>query len=154
MNIVALVGNVASKPELRETSTGKSCCTFRLAVSRIGGAQADFLTVVTWERQAEVCAEYMDIGQRIGVEGRLRHTTWRTDDDKPRSRVEVVANRVELMNKSNRDRNEPERVHPYDEAAAEEAASAEHTDSIADDEVFTFDSGTSNDVFERVAEPV
>lgn len=96
MNIVALVGNVASEPELRHTSGGRAVCTFRLAVSRPGADQADFFTVVAWERQAEVCAEYLATGRRIAVDGRLHHSTWEVDDGK-RSKVEVVAHRVELL---------------------------------------------------------
>jgi single-strand DNA-binding protein len=159
MNMVALVGNVASKPEVRETATGRTCCTFRLAVSRIGGTQADFLTVVAWERQAEICGKYIDIGRRIGVEGRLHHTTWKADDGSPRSRVEVIASRVELMGRSNRERNEPEPVHPIDEAAADEAAAneasaGEHEASSEHDDVFGITEERPSSAFERVPELV
>jgi single-strand DNA-binding protein len=96
MNLVALIGNVASKPELRRTPAGRSVCSFRLAVSRPGADQADFLSVVAWERQAEVCAEYVQVGRRIGVEGRLHHSAWEVEGAK-RSKVEVVASRISLL---------------------------------------------------------
>lgn len=96
MNIVALIGNVASQPELRYTSAHRAVCSFRLAISRPDGKQADFLTIVTWERQAEVCNEYLAIGRRIGVEGRLHHSTWEAEGTK-RSRVEVIASRVQML---------------------------------------------------------
>jgi single-strand DNA-binding protein len=54
------------------------------------------MTVVAWERQAEVCAEYVQIGRRVGVEGRLHHSTWEVEGSK-RSKVEVVAHRVSLL---------------------------------------------------------
>lgn len=98
--MVALIGNVASEPELRYTGSGKAVCTWRLAISRPGGTEADFFTVVTWERQAEVCDQYLYIGRRVGIEGRLRHSTWDEGDmleGKSRSKVEVVANRVQLL---------------------------------------------------------
>lgn len=97
MNMVALVGNVASAPETKETASGKTVGSFRLAVSRIGGDEADFFTVVAWERQAEICAEYLSVGRRVAVEGRLLHSQWRSEENEPRSRVEVVAHRVELL---------------------------------------------------------
>jgi len=97
MNIVALVGNLATDPELRHTSSGRAVCTFRLAVSRHAADQADFFTVVTWERQAEVCKEYLRIGRRVSVEGRLHHTTWEAEEGKRRSRVEVIAHRVQML---------------------------------------------------------
>ncbi|MCW2949349.1 MAG: hypothetical protein JWN41_362 [Thermoleophilia bacterium] len=96
MNIVALVGNLASEPELRHTSGGRAVCTFRLAVSRVSGEQADFFTVVAWERQAEICHEYLNLGRRVAVEGRMHHSTWESEDGR-RSKVEVVAHRVELL---------------------------------------------------------
>lgn len=102
MNIVALVGNLATDPELRQTSGGRAVCTFRLAVSRPGGEEADFFTVVTWERQAEVCAQYLGVGRRVAVEGRLHHSTW-TVEEQRRSKVEVVAHRVEMLGKPRRD---------------------------------------------------
>lgn len=96
MNVVALIGNVAAEPELRHTTGGRAVCTFRLAVSRPGGTEADFFTIVAWERQAEVCNEYVSIGRRIGVEGRLHHSTWEVDGTR-RSKVEVIAHRVQLL---------------------------------------------------------
>lgn len=155
MNVVALVGNVASEPELKDTPNGRACCTFRLAVSRIGQDQADFLTIVAWERQAELCKEYIQIGRRIGVDGRLRHTTWKAEDGSPRSRVEVVANRVEFLG-PNKDRsNEPGYVHWRDESedAADDAVDSGDV-TRSDDDAFgsPFDAGDS--VFDREPMPV
>lgn len=96
MNLVALIGNVASEPELRSTANERAVCTFRLAVSRPGGAAADFFTVVAWERQAEICKEYLQIGRRVGVEGRIHHSTWEHEGSR-RSKVEVIAHRVQLL---------------------------------------------------------
>ena len=96
MNLVAVIGNLASDPELRHTPAGRAVCTFRVAVSRPGGESADFFTVVAWEKQAEVCSEYLVKGRRVGVEGRLHHSTWETDGAR-RSKVEIVASRVQLL---------------------------------------------------------
>ena len=91
MNIVALIGNVTTRPEIRYTPGGKAICTFDLVVSRYGGTEADFFTVETWERQAEVCAEYVTIGRRVAIEGTLRATS---------RAVKVVASRVSLLGRS------------------------------------------------------
>lgn len=97
MNLVALVGNLATDPELRHTASERAVCTFRLAVSRPGGQEADFFTVVTWEKQAQVCAQYLRVGRRVAVDGRLHHSTWKAEDGSGRSKVEVVAHRVEML---------------------------------------------------------
>lgn len=109
MNIVALVGNLATDPELRHTEGGKQVCTFRLAVSRTNGSDADFFTVVMWDRQAEICAQYLSIGRRVSIEGRLRHATWEVKSEvegeapQRRSRVEVVGYRMEMLGAPRRD---------------------------------------------------
>lgn len=97
MNIVALIGNAASDPELRYTAAGKAVCNVRIAVNRGGGDEADFFTVVCWERQAEVVNEYVQKGRKVGIEGRLAHKTWEAQDGSKRSAVEIVAHRVELL---------------------------------------------------------
>ena len=97
MNIVAVIGNAATDPELRHTTSGKAVCTFRIAINRPGGNDADFFEIVAWERQAEVVNEYVSKGRRVSIEGRLHHSTWQTDDDKRRSKVEIVATRIQLL---------------------------------------------------------
>ena len=98
MNIVAIIGNVASEPELRHTEQGKAVCSFRIAVSRPGDVQqADFFDVVTVDRQAEICKEFIDIGRRISVQGRMRYRVHDAGDPIRRTNVELVACRVELL---------------------------------------------------------
>ncbi|MCW2920491.1 MAG: hypothetical protein JWL76_365 [Thermoleophilia bacterium] len=96
MNIVALVGNAATAPELRHTTSGKAMCRFRIAISRPGGEHADFIDIVCWERQAEVVNEYVQLGRRVAIDGRLRQTSWDAEDGR-RSKVEVIAHRVDLL---------------------------------------------------------
>jgi single-strand DNA-binding protein len=97
VNVVTLIGNLATDVELREVGPEKKVASFVLAVdrtSRDGGA--DFVTVAAWDRQAELCAEYLGKGRRIAVDGRLRSRSWE-DEGKRRSAVEVVARRIEFL---------------------------------------------------------
>lgn len=97
MNIVAMIGNVATDPELVHTPSGNAVCTFRLAASRPSGEQADFFTVAATGRQAEVCATYLQVGRRVGIEGRIHVSSVTDANGENRSRVEIVASRVELL---------------------------------------------------------
>jgi single-strand DNA-binding protein len=97
MNSVHLIGNLATDVELRDVGEEKKVASFLLAVDRgstDGGA--DFVWISAWERQAEVCAQYLDKGHRVAVDGRLRSRTWE-QDGKRRDAVEVVARRVEFL---------------------------------------------------------
>jgi single-strand DNA-binding protein len=97
MNSVHLIGNLATDVELRDVGEEKKVASFLLAVdrgSKDGGA--DFVWISAWDRQAEPCAQYLDKGNRVAVDGRLRSRTWE-QDGKRRDAVEVVARRVEFL---------------------------------------------------------
>src|SRR5205823_14258843 len=97
MNVVTLIGNLATGVEMREVAPDKRVASFVLAVDRAGrDGGADFVTVSAWDRQAELCAEYLGKGRRIAVDGRLKSRTWE-EEGKRRSAVEVVARRVEFL---------------------------------------------------------
>jgi single-strand DNA-binding protein len=100
MNVVTLIGNLASDVELRELDDDKRVAHFLLAVDRPDKG-ADFVRVNAWNKQAEVCARYLSKGRRVAVDGRLRSRSWEEPDGKRRSAVEVVANRVEFLSSGN-----------------------------------------------------
>lgn len=96
MNVVTLIGNLATDVELRELGGEKKVAGFLLAVDRLKEGEADFVWVTVWDRQAELCAEYLAKGRKVGVDGRLRSHSWE-EDGKRRTRIEVVANRVQFL---------------------------------------------------------
>ena len=114
MNVVMLIGNLATEVDLRSLDGDKQVANFVLAVDRPGKDEADFFRVAVWDRQAEICARYLVKGKRIALDGRLRSRSWE-EDGKRRSAVEVVANRVQFL--SPPDGNAPAEV-PFEAAAA------------------------------------
>ena len=96
MNVVTLIGNLATEVELKEVGAEQRVAGFLLAVQRPGRDEADFVWVNAWDRQAEVCAQYLSKGRRIAVDGRLRSRDWE-ENGKRRRVVEVVANRVQFL---------------------------------------------------------
>ena len=104
MNSVSLIGNLATDVDLKDVGPEKKVATFLLAVDRPGrDAGADFVSVSTWDRQAEVCGEYLAKGSRVGVDGRLRSRSWEDAEGKRRSAIEIVANRIEFLDSRSRD---------------------------------------------------
>ena len=84
MNKVILIGRLARDPEMRTTSSGISMTRFTLAVSRPfnsqdGQQQTDFISCLTWRRQAENVAKYCAKGSQVGSydaqDGTKRYTT-------------------------------------------------------------------------------
>ena len=97
MNVVTLIGNLATDVELRDVGQDMQVATFVLAVDRPGKDEADFVRVSTWNKQAEVCAQYLAKGRKVGIDGRLRSSSWEDSDGNKRNAIEVVANRVEFL---------------------------------------------------------
>lgn len=118
MNVVTLIGNLATDVELRELGDEKRVASFLLAVDRPGpDGKADFVRIAAWNKQAEVCNRYLAKGKRVAVDGRLRSRSWEDADGKRRSAVEVVANRVQFLSPPDPDGAGGEVV-PFEAAAA------------------------------------
>jgi single-strand DNA-binding protein len=116
MNSVSLIGNLATEVELRDAGEDRKVGSFLLAVDRPGQQdKADFVRIVTWNRQAEVCAQFLRKGKRVGIEGRLRSHSWDGDDGKRRTVVEIVASSVQFL--SGREQGGGEAEVPFEEAA-------------------------------------
>jgi single-strand DNA-binding protein len=116
MNTVTLIGNLATDVEVRDVGEEKKVASFLLAVDRGGrDAGADFVWISAWDRQAELCAEYLAKGRRVAVEGRLHSRTWEQDGAR-RDAIDVVARRVEFLGGPSRD--EGAEIIPFEAAAA------------------------------------
>jgi single-strand DNA-binding protein len=116
MNSVSLVGNLATDVELKQVSE-KKVASFLLAVGRAGrDAGADFVWITAWERQAELCDEYLGKGHRIAVEGRLKSRTWE-QDGRRRDAIEIVARRIDFLSSPRDDEAGLAEVVPFETAA-------------------------------------
>ena len=113
MNVVVLIGNLATDIDLKELEDDRRVANFVLAVNR-GQDGADFFRVSVWNKQAELCSRFLSKGQRVGIDGRLRSRTWEDSDGKRRSAVDVLADRVEFLSPPTADPAET----PFAEAAA------------------------------------
>lgn len=105
-NSVILVGRLTRDPELKRTTTSKSVCRFDIAMSRrfkdsVTGEWKDstptFVPVIVWGDQAERCNDKLKKGMPVHVEGRLQTSSWQSADGAKKSRLEVVASRVQFL---------------------------------------------------------
>jgi single-strand DNA-binding protein len=115
VNVVTLIGNLATDVDLKELAEGKRVASFLLAVDRAGkDGGADFVRISVWDRQAELCHQYLHKGDRVALEGRMRSRSWQSPDGTRRSAVEVVATRIEFLTPPG---GEPAAATPVEEAA-------------------------------------
>jgi|YelNatPaOPRAMG01_1025707.scaffolds.fasta_scaffold26329_8 single-strand DNA-binding protein len=121
MNSVILTGRLTGDPALRYTPDGTAVAEFTLAVNRRGrdGKElTDFIDIVVWRKQAELCATYLKKGRMIGIEGRLEIDRYQSQDGKTQRRARVVARRVEFLGSKPKEGEEvPEEVVSFDEDA-------------------------------------
>ena len=96
MNSVALIGRLTADPTCHAGESHVSA-TFRLAVPRPGSDGADFLDVVTFDKLAACCAQYLSKGREVAVVGRLRLDEWTGRDGQRRSKIQVVADAVQFL---------------------------------------------------------
>ena len=106
INVVVLVGRLTRDCELKSTPQGTSVCRFSIAVNRrkrTGDRWEDevsYFDVVLWGRSAETLTPYLQKGRQVSVEGELRQNRWE-QEGKTNSKVEVVANNVQLLGGGN-----------------------------------------------------
>ena len=100
MNKVLLTGRLTRDPEMRSLASGKNVTTFTVASNEfIGGGRekAEYHPVVTWDRLAEICGEYLGKGQLVSISGRLQTRQWEDDAKVRHWKTEIVANTVEML---------------------------------------------------------
>jgi single-strand DNA-binding protein len=107
LNKVMIIGNVGTDPEMRYTANGRAVTSFRVATNRSFTTaegerreETEWFTVVTWQKLAEQCSQYLQKGRRVYVEGRLRTRSWDTPDGQRRFRTEVIADRVLFLDRA------------------------------------------------------
>lgn len=104
INKVILSGNLTRDPEQRSTSGGMSVLTFGMAVNdRRKNAQTgawedhpNFVDCTVFGNRAEALGRILAKGMKVCVEGKLRWSQWEADGQK-RSKIEVIVDEVELM---------------------------------------------------------
>jgi single-strand DNA-binding protein len=101
--VITLVGNLVDDPELRFTPSGAAVAKFRIAstprtfdrqTNEWKDGESLFLTCNVWRQPAENCAETLQRGMRVIVQGRLRQRTYDTKEGEKRTVYEVEVDEV------------------------------------------------------------
>lgn len=106
---IILVGNLGRDPEMRFTPAGKPVTSFSVATNRrYNGPNGEkveetmWTRVTAWDKQAEVCNQYLKKGSKVLIVGRLNHDKdgsprlWDGQDGK-RASFEVTASQVVFL---------------------------------------------------------
>ena len=118
MNKVILMGNLGKSPETRTLESGVVMCRFPIATSetyknRKSGektSHTEWHNVVLWRKLAEVAEKYLNKGDKILIEGRIRSRSWEDKESgQMRFITEILADQMQMIGsvkKSSEDINE------------------------------------------------
>lgn len=102
LNVVALVGRVVEKPQVKYLKTGTAVSDLRIANNTYrkgegnNNEKVNWLNVTVFGKQAENCEKYLDKGSQVVISGRLDYQQWEKDGQK-RSMIKIIANSVQFV---------------------------------------------------------
>ena len=104
VNRVLLSGRLTRDPDQRYAQDGTPVTSFNLAFNRHyrakDGSAAEhsgFVTVMTFQRLAEICGQYLKKGGAVLVEGRLQMREWTSPQGQKGSRLELRGEMVHFL---------------------------------------------------------
>ncbi|MBN1638704.1 MAG: single-stranded DNA-binding protein [Ignavibacteriales bacterium] len=109
LNNVIVAGNLTKDPVFRQTSNNTPVVNFHVAANRRykdsnNQWQEDvcYVGIVAWNKLADSCKERLKKGSAVLIDGELQSRTFKTEDNKNRTIVEIKAKRIQFLNKHNR----------------------------------------------------
>ena len=102
LNEVVISGRLTRDSELRYTPNGTAVTDVIIASNRIWSKDTDrqeettFVDITIWGRQAESLQAYLVKGRHIMVVGRLKLNKWETENGDKRSKLTMVAEKINL----------------------------------------------------------
>lgn len=105
INRVVISGNLTRDPELRSTSGGMSVLKLGVAVNdRRKNQQTgewedvpNFVDCTMFGSRADALSQYLSKGTKVAIEGKLRWSSWESQQGEKRSKLEVVIDEIEFM---------------------------------------------------------
>ncbi|MBI4565899.1 MAG: single-stranded DNA-binding protein [Planctomycetes bacterium] len=124
-SLAILVGRLTRDPDLRYTNPGGiPYVRMSVAVNRqkkLENAEVrkevSFVEITAWRRLAELCTQFLKKGRTVMVVGTLRQSRWIGKDGQPRTRLEVLADRVQFLSRKDPNTEEDESREELEEAA-------------------------------------
>lgn len=99
INQCNFIGRLGRDPEIRYTTSGKAVASFSIACSEKRGGEetTEWVNVVTWEKLAEICGQYLVKGSLVFISGRMQTRKWQDKDGGTRYTTEIVAREMKML---------------------------------------------------------
>lgn len=107
-----MIGRVGADPELKTTQSGKSVCSFNLAVK--SRDKTNWIKLVFWNNLAEVVAKYIRKGEHLGVTGEINVREYEVEGAK-RTAFEINVNDITFIGSKKESANPVEEIDASDD---------------------------------------
>lgn len=105
INRVMITGNLTRDPELRSAASGMAVLKMGVAVNdRRKNPQSgewedvpNFVDVTVFGARGEALSRFLSKGSKVAIEGKLRWSSWESQQGEKRSKLEVIADDVEFL---------------------------------------------------------
>lgn len=119
MNKVILCGRLTAKPELRYTGSNKPYARFTLAVNRPKQQdkeqETDFINCISWGKQGEVLAKYLDKGSPLLINGRILTGSFTDEKGIKRYTTDIVVEEFEFISAKKKEERKEKTNDPFAE---------------------------------------
>ena len=126
LNKVLIIGNITKNVEIRFTPKGNKVINLRLALHRKfmtkeneKREETTFVSVIYFDKLAELCEKYLSKGDKILVEGRLHNREWINDKGDKVNLIEIYGERLQFIYLKNENKNISENKPNVDSSESE-----------------------------------
>jgi len=136
VNQITIVGNVGSSPELSYSQNNVPFCRFSVAVNeqwKTDGEKRERVTwfpVITFNGLAETCANYVDRGRLVAVQGRVQTREYEDRAGTKHQVMQILAEKVTFLGAGKREERDG------GQGSASQPHGKNHQDNFADDVPF------------------
>ena len=138
MNKVILTGRTTKTIELRYTTSNVAVTQFTIAVNKDfkdkdGNYSSDFINCVAYRKTAELLAQYVEKGDKLGIVGRIQTRDYTDKDNNKKYVTEVIVENIEFLEQKKKEQSvEPTKI----EEQLQTDAFAEFGEQISIDDNF------------------
>jgi len=104
LNKAMIIGRLTRDPESRTTPQGTNVTSFSLATNFIwsdasGNKQekVEYHNIVAWRKLGEICAQYLQKGRRVYIEGRIQTHSYTDKNGVQKTRTEIIADNMIML---------------------------------------------------------
>ena len=103
LNKVMLIGNMVREAEVRTSKNGLAIAGFTLAVNtkRKDSDETYYAAITAFGKQAELISQYVNKGDPLYVEGRLKRDEWEDSEGKRQHKTTIILDSFQFLKGNN-----------------------------------------------------